>query len=68
MSEDRKIVLKFKTHASRAVKNHSELVLAVHNKRNERSLETHLAEQLVMSVAVGWESFLTDSTVRLRDA
>lgn len=60
MSEDRKIVLKFKSQASRAVQNYTELVLAVHNKRNEASLEALLAEQLVMSVAVGWESFLTD--------
>lgn len=60
MSEDRKIVLKFKTQAARATNNYLELVLAIHNKRNERSLEALLAEQLVMSVAVIWESFITD--------
>ena len=60
MSEDRKIVAKFRAQASRAITNYDELVLAVHNKRNQQSLETLLAEQLVMSVAVAWEAFLTD--------
>jgi hypothetical protein len=60
MSEDRTVISKFKYRASRAVKDHAELLLAVHNKRNERSLQSLLAEQLVMSVAVVWEGFLTD--------
>jgi hypothetical protein len=34
--------------------------MAVYNKRNQPSLESLLASQLVMSIAVAWEAFLTD--------
>lgn len=54
---------RFDERASRALHNHQELVMAVHNKRNQSALESLLAEQLVMSMAVAWEAFITDLLV-----
>ena len=59
MSEDRKVIAKIDALGKRALSSHSELVLAVYNKRNQASLASLLAEQLVISIAVAWESFLS---------
>jgi hypothetical protein len=42
------------------LRDYSELLLAVHQKRRQASLEAMLSEQTVMSLAVYWESFLHD--------
>ena len=60
MSADRQVIKRFEKRVSRSKDNYDEFVMAVHNKRNQPSLESQLAEQLVMSVAVAWEAFITD--------
>jgi hypothetical protein len=50
----------FERRLSKAIGCHRELMLAVHNKRNQAALETMLVEQFVMLSAVQWESFLND--------
>ena len=42
------------------LRDYSELLLAVHQKKRQASLETMLSEQTVMALAVYWESFLHD--------
>jgi hypothetical protein len=50
----------FNRRVSHLLRDYDELRLAVHQKRRQASLETILAEQTAMSLAVFWESFLHD--------
>jgi hypothetical protein len=60
MKPNEKVKSTFKKRLSKAITCHLELILAVHNKRNQAALETMLVEQFVMLSAVQWESFLND--------
>jgi hypothetical protein len=42
---------------------YDELVLAVHEKKRQQSLESMLAEHCVLGVAVMWEAFVHDLIV-----
>jgi hypothetical protein len=53
----------FADRIGRLVRDYDELLLAVHQKRRQASLETMLSEQTAMSLAVYWESFLSDILV-----
>jgi hypothetical protein len=54
---------RFRRRIQDGLKRHEELTLAVHGKRVQASLETILVEQLVLSVGVMWEAFLSDILV-----
>lgn len=58
MSSDIKTL--FAKRMSKATSCHEELILAVHNKRNERALQTMLVEQYVTLAVVTWETYLHD--------
>ena len=45
------------------ISHHRELKIAIHNKRNEASLQSELAIQLALSLSVLWESFIHDILV-----
>ncbi len=45
------------------LRDYDEMLLAVHEKRRQASLEIMLSEQAVMSLAVFWEAFLHDLMV-----
>ena len=45
------------------VSHYNELKLAIHNKKNEASLQSELAVQLALSISVQWESFIHDLIV-----
>ncbi|KAA3644811.1 MAG: hypothetical protein DWQ07_15510 [Chloroflexi bacterium] len=50
-------------YRERVVRNleyYNELLLAIHNKRTEASLQTMLAEQFSLTFAILWETFLND--------
>lgn len=53
----------FESRIQSLLRDYNELVLAVHQKTRQASLETMLAEQTVMSLAVYWEAFLHDLLV-----
>jgi hypothetical protein len=55
-----KVGRRFIKRLTQLVQQHRELLLAIHNKRNEASLETILSEQFLMAVAVLWEAFVND--------
>ena len=50
----------FSKRIAKATANHAELMLAVHNKKNEQALRTILTEQYVMLAVVLWETYLND--------
>jgi hypothetical protein len=54
------VIRKFRKRINATVINHRELLLAVHEKRRQASLESMLAEQFALNVAVLWEVFLSD--------
>ena len=60
ISNAQKVFELFKSRMEQAIKDHKELVLAVHEKRRQASLESILVEQFVMSIAVKWEDFLNN--------
>lgn len=53
-------VQKFNNRLSLLQAHHDELKLAIHNKRNEASLESELVTQFILSVSVLWQSFVHD--------
>ena len=59
-SASQEVVRKFTKRLQTAVDYHQELMLAVHLKKHQASLETMLAEQFVLNAAVLWEVFLSD--------
>src|ERR1051325_7548976 len=54
------VVRKFVKRLDAGIGFHEELLLAVHLKTHQASLETMLAEQFVLNTAVLWEVFLSD--------
>ena len=54
------VIYKFTKRLKTAVEYHRELLLAVHPKKHQASLETMLAEQFVFNIAVLWEVFLNE--------
>jgi hypothetical protein len=60
LAEPAQVVLRFKTRTQNLLRDFDELMLAVHQKRRQASLETMLAEQSVMYLAVFWEAFIND--------
>jgi len=63
VATSQKVIAKFRRRLGDGVKHHEELMNAVQGKRVQASLETILVEQLVMSVGVIWEAFLSDLLV-----
>ena len=59
-SENKDVVRKFTKRLTAAIEYHRELLLAVHLKTHQASLETMLAEQFTFNSAVLWEGFLSD--------
>ncbi len=53
-------VQKFTDRLDGLIAHHSELKLAIHNKRNETTLEKELVTQFVLQASVFWESFQND--------
>lgn len=60
----RHVVARFQRRTRDLLRDFDELILAVHDKRRQASLEIMLAEQTVMSLAVYWEAFLNDIIIR----
>ena len=58
------VVAKFQKRASDLLRDFNETILAVHDKRRQASLESMLAEQTAMSLAVYWEAFLNDIIIQ----
>ena len=48
----------FKVRISNLLRDYDEMILAVHGKKRQASLETMLSEQAVMSLGVYWEAFV----------
>lgn len=63
MARPEQVVATFKKRVTTALTLHDELVLAVDQKKKQRSLETMLAEQCVLGLAVLWEAFIHDLIV-----
>jgi len=59
-TESQEIIRKFTKRLTIGIGYHRELLLAVHLKRHQASLETMLAEQFTFNSAVLWEGFLSD--------
>lgn len=59
MSEN-SVVTRFNRRLDASIDYHRELILAIHGKRRESSLESMLVEQFVLYVAVLWELFIND--------
>lgn len=59
-SENKDVIRKFTERLTAAIDYHRELLLAVHLKTHQASLETMLAEQFTFNSAVLWEGFLSD--------
>jgi hypothetical protein len=57
------VIRKFRKRLETTIASHKELLLAIHNKRNEASLETLLSEQFVLLVTVFWEAFVNDLVI-----
>jgi hypothetical protein len=55
-----RVVDKFTVRVRVSLQHYKELMMAVSNKKTQASLETELSEQFVLSIAVHWESFLSD--------
>lgn len=53
-------VKRFIKQVESLVSHYRELKLAIHNKKNEASLQSELAIQLALSISVQWESFIHD--------
>lgn len=51
---------KFNRNLDILLSNHNELKLAIHNKKNEASLESELVTRFILSVSVLWQSFIHD--------
>jgi hypothetical protein len=60
MSEATKAVDRFQKRINQTLGYYSELLIAVSGKQRQRALETMLAEQCAMSLAVSWEAFIHD--------
>jgi hypothetical protein len=56
----REVIRKFRKRFDTAIDYHRELLLAVHQKRRQASLESMLAEQFALNIGVLWEVFLSD--------
>jgi hypothetical protein len=54
------VVSTFEKRITTTLALHDELILAVNQKKRQRSLETMLAEQCVLGLAVLWEAFVHD--------
>src|SRR6266849_10392370 len=65
MSTSAKIVDSFRKSVEQALNDHQELLLAIHNKHREVSLEIRLVDQFAMSTAVLWESFISELLLSL---
>jgi hypothetical protein len=57
------VVTTFQKRISDSLNLYDELVLAVHQKKRQQSLESMLAEQCVLALAVMWEAFVHDLIV-----
>jgi|ERR1019366_2341018 hypothetical protein len=57
------VVTAFQKRITTAFSLYDELVLAVHQKTKQKSLESLLAEQFVLGLAVLWEAFIHDLIV-----
>jgi hypothetical protein len=60
MSEATNTIDRFQGRIDETLGHYSELLLAVTGKRHQAALETMLAEQCAMSLAVSWEAFIND--------
>lgn len=60
MAQIKKVFTTFKERTLKAVDYHTELMLAVHLKRRQAILESILAEQFVLTIAVMWEAYVND--------
>lgn len=63
MAANHDVIRKFRERVQTTIASHNELLLAIHNKRNEASLETLLSEQFVLLVTVFWEAFINDLVI-----
>jgi hypothetical protein len=63
MSKCEKEIDHFDSQVERLLKHHKELKLAIHNKKNEASLQTELVTQFTLQTVVLWESFLSDLVI-----
>jgi hypothetical protein len=54
------VVRKFRERIAVTIGYHRELLLAVHEKRRQRALESMLAEQFALNTAILWEEFFSD--------
>lgn len=63
MGTPKDVVANFDKRIETALALYDELVLAVHLKKRQSSLETMLAEQCVLGLAIQWESFIHDLLV-----
>lgn len=54
------VATRFQKRVSDLLRDFDELLLAVHDKRRQASLETMVAEQSVLQTAVFWEAFTND--------
>jgi hypothetical protein len=59
-SESQEVIRKFRKRLTVSVGYYQEMLLAVHLKTHQASLETMLAEQFTFNCAVLWEVFLSD--------
>jgi len=57
------VVTTFRKRIDASLNLYDELVLAVHQKKRQQSLESLLAEQCVLGLAVMWEAFVHDLIV-----
>lgn len=60
MLPSKKVVCAFKKRLQSDYSCHSELLLAVFNKKNEILLENRLVRDLVLSLGIEWGSFISD--------
>jgi hypothetical protein len=63
MANPPQIVSNFQEQVKKTLVLYDELVLAVYQKKKQKSLETMLAEQCTLSLAVLWEAFIHDLIV-----
>lgn len=59
-SPSSEVIRKFQKRLDTSTEYYRELLLAVHQKRRQASLETMLAEQFTLNTIVLWEVFLSD--------
>lgn len=60
MKPEQKVVGKFTARIATTVGYHRELLMSVHLKKHQASLESIIVEQFVLSTAVQWEVLLSD--------